>query len=155
MCICSQPELWTGATSRVFTDFNVLDFYDGPATVLCKCQGCGAPKLVSVISWRPSASRIRLFGVAQLETSVNAKGQCEAILRNRAVEANKGDDYEIALKRLLHDCSPIEAVLASSDFESEIIAARRVETAAVFFQGTIDSVSDRDFAQWSRYLQIL
>ena len=135
-----------------------LDYYDGPIIIVCKCVDCSSPKLLSVVSWKPDVSRIRIFGV----TEVTLDWVTEVMERASSGERISAighvdpydDDHEKRLSALLEKAPCAQAVFASSDVTSEIIAARDVKERTVTFAHPIHVISSGEFHQWLSYLGI-
>jgi len=156
-CKCKSPEFWKGPTSAVFSDLVTLDYYDGPTTVVSKCTACGTPRLLSVISWQPGLSPVRVFGVAEITSEQFSKIKEKLAARERLVAAGQsdlGDDYEESLSGLLRESPSPHAVLASANLKKEIIAARQISEEGLAFENLVERVSGDDFSKWLSYLGI-
>lgn len=156
-CKCATPDLWAGPSAGVFTDWAVLDYYDGPTTAVCKCAACGSPKLISVISWDPSLWTIRVFGMAAItpdafQTIVDRLRVRERLLASG--DRSLDDDYEGSLSRLVREFPEPDIVLASKDLLEEILAARRLNPRGIRFSDPVVEVSGDHFADWLIYLGI-
>jgi hypothetical protein len=156
-CKCKSPEFWRGPTSAVFSDLLTLDYYDGPTTAVCKCAGCGSPKLLSVISWKPGLSPLRVFGVAVITSVQFRKIQDQLLVREWKMADGKselGDDYEESLAGLIRESPSPQIVLASADLRKEMIAARQIGAEGVTFAHALEQLSEEDFSKWLSYLGI-
>jgi hypothetical protein len=156
-CKCKSPELWKGPTLAVFSDLVTLDYYDGPTTAVSKCTACGSPRLLSVISWKPGLSPIRVFAVAEITSQQFSRIKDKLVARERLVAAGQSDlgsDYEESLSGLLRESPSPQAVLASTDLKKEIIAARKISEEGLVFENSVERVSGDDFSKWLSYLGI-
>ncbi|HSA02967.1 MAG TPA: hypothetical protein P5055_19725 [Candidatus Paceibacterota bacterium] len=156
-CRCKSPEFWKGPTSAVFSDLLTLDYYDGPTTALCKCVVCGSAKLLSIISWEPSISPIRVFGVAGITSQQFDRIRDQLKVQEHMVAAGRSDhdsDYVNALSGLLREAPSPQVALASDSLAQKIIAARQITEEGVTFEDPVERVSGDDLSKWLSYLGI-
>jgi hypothetical protein len=155
-CECKPPESWKGPTANVFLNVVVIDYYDGPFSAVCKCSTCGSAKLLNVISWKPGRSFLRIFGVASITLeSLNQITQ-ELLAQQRRIAAGNSDlkdEYEVMLSSLRSGAA-VEAVLAATNIETEIIAARQVHGRTLTFANPFLEVSGETYDEWLAYLGI-
>src|SRR2546423_615933 len=103
-CSCRSVNSWQGPTSRALRDFATLDYYDGIVTAVGSCSTCSVPYVVSLVSWRPSESRLRIYGVSEITPAWFSTARDRLLARQRSVahgESHFTDQYEEAIATLL------------------------------------------------------
>jgi hypothetical protein len=118
---------------------------------------CGSAKLVSIISWEPSLSPVRVFGVAGISSEQFDKIRNQLTVQERMVAAARSDhdnDYASALSALLREAPTPQIALASDSLGERIIAARQITEDGVTFEDPVERVSRHDLSKWFSYLGI-
>jgi hypothetical protein len=158
-CRCQSVDSWTGAREDTFSDFVVLDYYDGAVTAVSRCSSCGAAQLFSTIAWDPSRSLMRVYGAALISpddfVDFNNRALIRAQRSRNAAESSTQDGFDEAVSQLLVQSGPPYAVVASRDLEREITAARELGERRLAFAEPTDVVSEANLQEWLEFLGVV
>ncbi len=150
LCICGNTLLWPEKTGTWLQNIIILDWYDGIMTMVCRCKVCRKPKLISVISWQPDVSSIRVFGVADLTPT--AFEQVE--VSGRQFMGPAQHDYKVFLADLFNDAPLPWAVVASANIGDTILRSKRLENIERLRPYEDAISSEAELSSWLSMLDI-